>query len=90
VLVKLSDGSLGWEEYAPYDRILVTAGSPSIPDPLLDQLVPGGILVIPVGVNSVQELVRVRKQMDGSTKKERLGNVVFVPLIGRHGWEKGP
>jgi len=90
VLVKLSDGSLGWEEYAPYDRILVTAGSPSVPDPLLDQLAPGGILVIPVGGNSVQELVRVRKKMDGSTRKERLGNVVFVPLIGRHGWEKGP
>ena len=87
VLVKLSDGTLGWEEYAPYDRILVTAGSPSVPGPLLEQLAPGGILVIPVGGNSVQELLRIRKREDGSTSQEKMGGCVFVRLVGKHGWE---
>ena len=87
VLVKLSDGTVGWEGYAPYDRILVTAGSPSVPQPLVDQLAPGGILVIPVGSNSMQELVRVTKKEDGSTREERLGSCIFVRLVGKHGWE---
>jgi len=87
VLVKLSDGTLGWEEYAPYDCILVTAGSPSVPSPLLDQLVPGGVLVIPVGGNSIQELVRVRKRDDGTTTEEKMGGCVFVRLVGKCGWE---
>lgn len=87
VLVKLSDGTLGWQEYAPYDRILVTAGAPSVPQPLLEQLAPGGILVIPVGSNSIQELLRVRKRDNGSTREEKLGGCVFVRLVGKHGWE---
>jgi protein-L-isoaspartate(D-aspartate) O-methyltransferase len=87
VLVKLSDGTLGWEEYAPYDRILVTAGAPSVPQPLIEQLAPGGILVIPVGSNTMQELIRVTKNEDGSVSEERMGNCVFVKLVGRHGWE---
>ena len=87
VLVKLSDGTMGWDEYAPYDRILVTAGAPSVPEPLVDQLVPGGILVIPVGSNSLQELVRVTKREDGSVKEDRMGSCVFVRLVGKHGWE---
>ena len=89
VLIKLSDGTLGWNEYAPYDRILVTAGSPSIPVPLTEQLKPGGILVIPVGSNSAQELTRVTKGDDGTLKEERLGSCVFVKLVGKHGWEAG-
>jgi protein-L-isoaspartate(D-aspartate) O-methyltransferase len=89
VLIKLSDGTLGWNEFAPYDRILVTAGSPSIPVPLTEQLKPGGILVIPVGSNSVQELTRVTKGDDGTLKEERLGSCVFVKLVGKHGWEAG-
>jgi len=87
VLVKLSDGTLGWDEYAPYDRILVTAGAPSVPEPLIDQLAPGGTLVIPVGSNSLQELVRVTKREDGSVKEDRMGSCVFVRLVGKHGWE---
>ena len=87
VLVKLSDGTLGWDEYAPYDRILVTAGAPSVPEPLIDQLAPGGILVIPVGSNSLQELVRVTKDEDGSIREDRMGSCVFVRLVGKHGWE---
>jgi protein-L-isoaspartate(D-aspartate) O-methyltransferase len=89
VLIKLSDGTLGWEEYAPYDRILVTAGAPSIPEPLTDQLRPGGILVIPVGSNTLQELTRVTKGEDGTLTEERLGSCVFVRLVGKHGWEAG-
>ena len=87
VLVKLSDGTLGWDKYAPYDRILVTAGAPSVPEPLIEQLAPGGILVIPVGTNSLQELVCVTKEEDGSIKESRLGSCVFVRLVGKHGWE---
>ena len=87
ILVKLSDGTTGWEEYAPYDRILVTAGAPSVPEPLVAQLAPGGILVIPVGSNSLQELVRVEKLEDGSVREDRLGSCVFVRLVGKHGWE---
>ncbi|UCF32100.1 MAG: protein-L-isoaspartate(D-aspartate) O-methyltransferase [bacterium] len=88
VLVRLSDGTMGWEEYAPYDRILVTAGSPSVPQPLVDQLAPGGILVIPVGGDFSQELVRVTKREDGSTDEENLGGCVFVKLLGKHGWKE--
>ena len=87
VLIKLSDGTMGWDEYAPYDRILVTAGAPSVPEPLIGQLAPGGILVIPVGSNSLQELVRVTKRKDGSIKEDRMGSCVFVRLVGKHGWE---
>jgi len=87
VLVKLSDGTMGWEEYSPYDRILVTAGAPSVPEPLIDQLANGGILVIPVGSNSLQELVRITKNEDGSVKEDRMGSCVFVRLVGKHGWE---
>ena len=88
VLIKLSDGTMGWNEYAPYDRILVTAGAPSIPQTLIDQLAPGGILVIPVGSESGQELIRVTKLEDGSIRKEDLGGCVFVKLLGKHGWEE--
>jgi protein-L-isoaspartate(D-aspartate) O-methyltransferase len=87
ILVKLSDGTVGWQEYAPYDRILVTAGAPQVPGPLLEQLAPGGILVIPVGPNSIQELVRIRKKENGSTVEEKMGGCVFVRLVGKHGWE---
>ena len=87
VLVKLSDGTMGWDEYAPYDRILVTAGAPSIPEPLVDQIALGGILVIPVGSNSSQELVRITKMEDGSVNEDRMGGCVFVRLVGKHGWE---
>jgi protein-L-isoaspartate(D-aspartate) O-methyltransferase len=87
ILVKLSDGTVGWQEYAPYDRILVTAGAPQVPEPLLEQLASGGILVLPVGPNSIQELVRIRKKENGSTVEEKMGGCVFVRLVGKHGWE---
>lgn len=87
VLVKLSDGTLGWEEYAPYDRILVTAGAPDVPETLTGQLAPDGIMVIPVGTRDLQTLQRVTRREDGSLKIERLDPCVFVKLIGKHGWE---
>jgi protein-L-isoaspartate(D-aspartate) O-methyltransferase len=81
------DGSLGYDERAPYDRILVTAAAPKIPTSLLDQLRPDGILVLPVGGRMFpQELVRVRKRPDGTLDRDSLGGVAFVPLIGRYGF----
>ena len=80
------DGSLGLEEYSPFDGVLITAGAPSIPQPLIDQLKPGGKLVIPVGSRTSQVLKRLIKQADGSTEIDDLIPVVFVPLKGKHGW----
>jgi protein-L-isoaspartate(D-aspartate) O-methyltransferase len=88
VLVKLSDGTMGWKDYAPYDRILVTAGSPDIPEPLVEQLAEGGIMVIPVGSHSVQTTRRITKGSGGKLDVEKLEDCVFVKLIGRHGWEE--
>lgn len=86
VRLKLDDGTLGWPEAAPYDRILVTAGGPEVPLPLIEQLADPGILVIPVGTSKrMQELVVVRKQ-GGRVVRESKGGVAFVDLVGTHGW----
>jgi protein-L-isoaspartate(D-aspartate) O-methyltransferase len=87
VFVRHGDGTLGWPEHAPYDAIVVAAGGPNIPESLLAQLAPGGRLVIPVGEEKAQELVRVTRRADGSLEHEELGGVRFVPLIGAEGWE---
>lgn len=87
VEIKFSDGTLGWVEESPFDAIIVTAGSPGIPQPLVDQLVLGGRLVIPVGDSYDQDLVRITKTEEG-VKREDLGGCRFVKLIGQHGWEK--
>jgi protein-L-isoaspartate(D-aspartate) O-methyltransferase len=84
--VIVADGTLGWAAEAPFDAILVTAGSPQVPPPLVDQLAMGGRLVIPVGDRYTQTLTRVRRTPDG-LKHEYLGGCRFVKLIGRHGWE---
>jgi protein-L-isoaspartate(D-aspartate) O-methyltransferase len=81
IKIKVGDGSKGWEEEAPFDGIVVTAAAPDIPPTLLEQLVTGGCLVIPVGEREWQELLRVRKNPDGSYTTENLGAVRFVPLI---------
>ncbi len=75
-----SDGYNGLPEFAPYDRIIVTAAAPEIPKPLIDQLKPGGIMVIPVGKGS-QDMVRVIKQPDGTIKLEYYDKFTFVPLL---------
>ena len=80
------DGSEGYAEMAPYDRILVTAAAPDVPKPLIEQLKDGGALVIPVGeVGFYQTLLRLMKK-DGKIEKEDLGGVAFVPLVGKHGF----
>lgn len=82
-----SDGTVGYPEKAPYDRIFVAAAGPKVPKPLVEQLKDGGVLLIPVGgAQFYQTLVRVRK-MNGKIIEESLGGVTFVPLIGKHGFE---
>jgi protein-L-isoaspartate(D-aspartate) O-methyltransferase len=83
--VKWFDGTIGWSEHAPYDGILVAAGSPDIPEPLVAQLAVGGRLVIPVGDEEQQMLVRVIRTEEGLIRQEQ-GSCAFVKLIGRHGW----
>lgn len=87
VLIKVADGTVGWAEYAPYDGILVAAGSPEIPQPLLEQLVIGGRLVIPVGDEKQQDLLCVTKR-ETDHLIEDAGPCVFVKLIGEHGWRE--
>ncbi len=82
------DGSLGYPDRSPYDRIVVTAAAPKIPQPLVGQLRPGGILVIPVGGRLFpQELVKVRKDVKGRVERTSLGGVAFVPLFGKEGFD---
>jgi len=85
VTVICADGSEGYVQEAPYDRVLVTAAAPDIPKPLTEQLKTGGVLVVPVGgTYFYQTLVRVRK-MDSRLVEENLGGVAFVPLTGKYG-----
>lgn len=86
VEIKIFDGTFGWAEKGPFDGIIVTAGSPDIPQPLYEQLSMGGRLVIPVGDADVQDLFRITKTEAG-LKKENLGGCRFVKLIGRYGWD---
>jgi len=86
VEIKIFDGTLGWAEKGPFDAIIVTAGAPDIPQPLIDQLGIGGRLVIPVGDAFSQDLIRMTKTGEG-VRREDLGGCRFVKLIGRHGWE---
>lgn len=79
------NGTLGWPEHAPYDAIVVAAGAPNIPQALVDQLIPGGRLVIPVGSQQQQTLLLVEQRPDRLHMTE-ITQCVFVPLIGEHGW----
>ncbi|OGP70868.1 MAG: protein-L-isoaspartate O-methyltransferase [Deltaproteobacteria bacterium RBG_13_58_19] len=83
--VRVGDGTLGWREEAPFDGIMVTAGTPQVPQPLLEQLAMGGRLVIPVGDQYSQTLTKVRRTPEG-LKYDYLGGCRFVRLIGQHGW----
>jgi protein-L-isoaspartate(D-aspartate) O-methyltransferase len=86
VSMLLGDGTVGWREYAPYDAILVSAGGPSIPQPLVEQLADGGRMLVPVGPKEEQTLTLVTRS--GATIETReLAPVRFVPLYGTHGWE---
>jgi protein-L-isoaspartate(D-aspartate) O-methyltransferase len=87
VVTKLSDGSYGWAEEAPFDAILITAGAPALPQPLLGQLKVGGTLVIPVGDRNCQRLIRIRKDSQGYSQED-LVECNFVSLVGEYGWAK--
>lgn len=87
VSLLLGDGTVGWREYAPYDAILVSAGGPTIPQPLVDQLADGGRMLVPVGDKEEQKLVCVVKR-GGQIETRDLGPVRFVPLLGMHGWDE--
>lgn len=87
VSVLLGDGTLGWREYAPYDAILVSAGSPTVPQPLVDQLADGGRLLIPLGGQDIQTLAVLTKKQ-GQVTREDVLPVRFVPLLGQHGWQR--
>ncbi len=87
IIIRVGDGSLGWPDDAPFDGIIVTAGTPQIPQPLIDQLAMGGRLVVPVGDRFGQELILVRRVAEGITKTN-LGGVRFVDLVGTWGWKE--
>lgn len=85
VTLVTGDGTNGWPDRAPYDAIIITAATPKVPEPLIDQLAEGGRLVAPVGSIDVQTLVKLVKR-DGRIIPAEYGGVCFVPLIGDHGW----
>jgi protein-L-isoaspartate(D-aspartate) O-methyltransferase len=85
IVTKYSDGTSGWEDESPFDGIIVTAGSPGIPNPLVSQLAVGGRMVIPVGDLYSQELIKLYKDKHG-IHKTNLGGCRFVKLVGEYGW----
>ena len=88
ILCRYADGTIGWEEYAPFDAIIVTAGSPTIPQNLKRQLAIGGRLVIPVGDKLTQTLKILLKIDEENFEVKEIPNFAFVPLIGKEGWNQ--
>ena len=88
IAIKIGDGTLGWQEFAPYDRIIVTAGAPGIPKAYWDQLAEGGTIAIPVGDRYTQSLRLVAKRNGRQVIADK-GGCMFVPLIGKDGWANG-
>jgi protein-L-isoaspartate(D-aspartate) O-methyltransferase len=88
VRIVAGDGSVGYPEEAPFDAICVSAGAPDVPPTLVEQLATGGRLVLPVGDADAQRLVRVRRLPDGRVRRDDLGSVRFVPLVGEQGWQR--
>ena len=88
VRAKLGDGTMGWSAYAPYDAIVVTAGAPVVPEDLVDQLALNGRLVVPVGDDKRQEMIRIIKIREDEFEEEHFSDFKFVPLIGKKGWQK--
>ncbi len=86
VSLLVGDGTLGWSAYAPYHAILVAAGGPEVPQPLVDQLTPRGRMIIPLGAKGAQTLTLVRRTASG-TEVTPLGDARFVPLVGEHGFD---
>ncbi|MCF7869560.1 MAG: protein-L-isoaspartate(D-aspartate) O-methyltransferase [Candidatus Omnitrophica bacterium] len=88
IKIKIGDGTLGWDRFAPYDKIIVTAAAPKLPKSLLEQLNVGGKLVIPVGSRFSQELIKVEKRKKDEFSSKAVCGCVFVPLIGEEGWDE--
>ena len=88
IQIRVGDGSLGWPEAAPFDRILVTAAAPRVPPPLAEQLAEGGRLILPLGTSFSQVLTLVER-VQGDLRVRETCSCVFVPLIGEHGWKEG-
>lgn len=89
IFFRVGDGTLGWKEYSPFDRIIITAGAPDIPEPLIEQLKDEGIIVAPVGVRFSQILIKAKKHKKDLIKEYSVP-CVFVPLIGEKGWKDEP
>jgi len=88
IKIKVGDGTLGWEEHAPYDGIIVTAGAPGIPESLVRQLKDGGRLVIPVGGDGFGQILTLVEKQGTSIKTKEICGCMFVPLIGKEGWSR--
>ena len=88
VALRVGDGSIGWNAEAPFDAIIVTAGSPQLPRPLLAQLRAGGRLVVPIGEEESQSLLRLRVDGSGGVTEEYIGDCRFVKLLGRYGFAR--
>jgi protein-L-isoaspartate(D-aspartate) O-methyltransferase len=87
IVTKYADGTKGWQEESPFDAIVVTAGAPEMPEVLINQLAEGGRLVIPVGNQHTQELIKIYRDK-GSIQQTNLGGCRFVKLVGEHGWKE--
>ena len=87
IVMKYADGTKGWRDESPFDGIIVTAGAPQIPDVLIDQLGEGGRLVVPVGNQHTQELIKIFRD-DQNIRQTNLGGCRFVKLVGEHGWKE--
>jgi protein-L-isoaspartate(D-aspartate) O-methyltransferase len=85
VVLKQGDGTIGWTEFAPFDKIIITAAAPKFPRTLFNQLKDGGLMVFPMGEKRTQDLVLVQRSGEEAMMKE-VGQVAFVPLVGREGW----
>jgi protein-L-isoaspartate(D-aspartate) O-methyltransferase len=90
VSVRTGDGTNDWPVYAPFDAVLVAAGGPDVPQPLLEQLGPGGRLVIPIGADRKNQMLVRFVGTESGIRREEHGPCAFVPLIGRHAWDGGP
>lgn len=88
VTCRVSDGTLGWSENSPFDRIVVTAGAPLISQELKSQIRVGGLIVAPVGSKTNQEMIRLTKMKNGVFQEENFGSFKFVPLVGEFGWKE--
>lgn len=86
VSVLVGDGTLGWRAYAPYDAIIVAAASPDVPAPLVEQLAPGGRLLLPLGPRTTQVLTLVTRNADDTVTRTPILDAIFVPLLGKHGF----